>query len=92
MKSKAKKVLITTVTHEVFVVRVNEDRAIRGFCPSCETDVQMLTLDSAAKVAGLNGRKLVDQIAANEVHSIETENGHLLICGKSLKFKRAANH
>lgn len=85
MPSKAKKVLITTVSHEVFIVRVNEDTGIRGFCPSCESEVEMLTLDSAARIAGVSGRQMINEIATNEVHSIETANGPLLICRKSLR-------
>jgi hypothetical protein len=90
MPSKAKKLLITTVSHEVFIVGVNEETAISGFCPSCDSEVEMLTLSSAARVAGLTGRHMINQIAANEVHSIETANGHLLVCRKSLKLRRSS--
>jgi hypothetical protein len=88
MPSKAKKLLITTVSHEVFIVRVNQDTAIRGFCPNCEREVEMLTLASAAKVAGVSGRQLISEIAKDQVHSIEIADGHLMVCRKSLSQKR----
>jgi len=85
MARKAKKLLITTVSHEVFIVRMNEETEIRGFCPHCESQVEMLTLESAAKAAGVTGRQLINEIAKNQVHSIEIANGHILVCRKSLQ-------
>ena len=53
-------------------------------CAECGAEVEMLTLDSAVKVSGINGHRIVLRIANNEIHSIETANGHLLLCRKSL--------
>jgi len=60
----------------------------RGFCPNCEREVEMLTLASAAKVAGVSGRQLISEIAKDQVHSIEIADGHLMVCQKSLSQKR----
>jgi hypothetical protein len=45
----------------------------------------MLTLDAATSAAGVSGRQLIGRLATSEVHSIETANGHLLVCRRSLK-------
>jgi len=85
MARKAKKLLITTFSHELFIVRAGGDTAIRGFCPVCESEVDLLTLDAATSAAGVTGRQLIGRLATSEVHSIETVNGHLLVCRRSLK-------
>jgi hypothetical protein len=85
MASKAKKFLITTVSHEVLIVRASRRPTVRGFCPNCEAEVEMLTLDSAASVSERPGREVVRQIADDEIHSVEAANGRLLVCRNSLQ-------
>ena len=84
MTTKAKKLLITTEKHEIFIMRLGTVETVFGFCAECGAEVEMLTLDSAVKVSGINGHRIVQRIASNQVHSIETANGHLLLCRKSL--------
>lgn len=86
MASKAKKLLITTEKHEIFIVRMNGHRTIRGFCSDCETEVEMLTFDSAINFSGIGGRELIGKVWIGEIHVIETTNGHLLVCKNSLRF------
>lgn len=85
MATKAKKLLITTVCHEIFIVRVNSHTTIHGFCPNCESEVEMLIFDAAVSLSGIGGREVIRQLARGEIHSIETANGHLLVCQNSLK-------
>jgi hypothetical protein len=84
MTAKAKKFLITTFSHEIFIVRVNRQTTIHGFCPRCEIEVEMLTFDAAVSVSGIGGRAVIGKLAAEEIHALETANGHLLICRNSL--------
>jgi len=84
MTSKGKKFRITTEKHEVFIVRQNGQRTVQGFCPSCSAGVEMLDFDSAISFSGISGRELIRRFELGEVHSIETANGHLLICKQSL--------
>ena len=84
MRSKAKKLLITTEKHEVFVMHLGAVESVHGLCGACGGEVEMLTLDSAIKVSGINGHLLIDRIANRHIHAIETTNGHLLICKRSL--------
>ncbi len=84
MTTKAKKLLITTEKHEIFIMRLGTVETVFGFCAECGAEFEMLTLDSAVKVSGINGHRIVMRIANNQIHSIETANGHLLLYRKSL--------
>jgi hypothetical protein len=84
MTEKAKKLLITTVSHEVFIVRVNRHTNILGFCSACNAEVEMLTFDTAVSVSGIGGDEIARQVVADEIHSIKTASGHLLVCKRSL--------
>ena len=79
-----KKILITTETREVFIVRLNGGSRIRGFCPRCEQEAPLLTLDEAVSFSALFTRELIRRIEQGVVHAIETASGHLLICRNSL--------
>ena len=48
----------------------------------------MLDFDSAVSFSGISGRELIRRFELGEVHSIETANGHLLICQWSLGNER----
>lgn len=80
----ARRILITTESHEVFIVRFTGESDVRGFCPDCAAETQMLTFDESVIVLGESARRLIRHIESNAVHSIETASGHLLICAESL--------
>lgn len=84
MPAKAKKILITTESHEVLVVRKFSEFSFRGFCPACGEQVDLLSFDSAVTRAGIGGRELLLRSQTGEVHSVEAASGHLLICKLSL--------
>ncbi len=84
MVSKTKKYLITTESHEIFVVRRKGNRTIRGFCSECQTEVGLLTLDDVTTMTGKSMRELFGLIENGSIHSIETATGHLLVCLESL--------
>ena len=84
MVAKRKKYLITTESHEIFIVRRNSKQTIRGFCPDCQKEVEMLTLDLITTQTGKPTRELFPLIEKNLIHSIETATGHLLICLDSM--------
>lgn len=81
--TNAKKILITTRRHELFVVQNVQNHA-RGLCESCQREVEMLTVDQAVVESRLKTSELVRMTESNELHGIETETGHLLICKNSL--------
>ncbi len=86
-----KKILITTTSHEIFVVRRRKEQTIRGFCPECQKEVEMRTLDEATSKTGISTRELFRLIENNLLHSIETTSGHLLICRSSLEKQESKN-
>jgi hypothetical protein len=55
-----------------------------GWCPECGEQVQMLTPDGAALVAGLSLRTIYRQVEAGRLHFSEVPEGPLLICPNSL--------
>ena len=85
MALNSKKILITTVSSEFFILHRNGDRTDRYFCPSCGFDVEMLTLGTAVDVSRYTTRQLVAYAESGTLHSDETARGHLLICRESLE-------
>jgi hypothetical protein len=81
----AKKILITTESHEVFILRADKEDHAYGRCPDCGIEVEILTLDRAVSLSGIRTGDLVRLTEEAKVHSIETATGHLLICKESLK-------
>lgn len=80
----AKKILITTESHEVFILRTDHLDHAFGHCRDCGREVEILTLDRAVSVSGIRTGELVRLAEAKKIHSIETSMGHLLICKESL--------
>jgi hypothetical protein len=83
--TRAKKILITTESHEVFTLHVNSDRGAAGFCRSCDAEVEMLSLEQAVSLTHIHTRDLVRLVDATEIHAIETNTGHYLVCADSAK-------
>lgn len=81
----SKKVLITTATSEIFVVRRPRQKTFREFCPQCETEMEMLDFNSAVTFFRIRAHELIRQIEAGAIHSIETVNGHLFVCKREEK-------
>ena len=81
----AKRILITTESHEVFTLHVNSERGAGGFCRSCNAEVEMLSLEQGVSLTGIHTRDLVRLIDAAEIHAIETNTGHYLVCANSAK-------
>lgn len=79
-----KKFLVTTALSEIFIVKRKGQKTIRFFCPDCEGDGELLDLNSAVTVFRIGARELLRQIETGAIHSIETTEGHLLICQNSL--------
>jgi hypothetical protein len=81
----AKKILIESETTETFRLRVTGPQMVRLHCPECDAIEEMLELNTAADIAGVTARELLDMLAASVLHSAETTRGHLLICRASIE-------
>jgi len=80
----ARKILITTESREIFILRAGAKESFRGFCPGCGREVGLLTLDQAVSVSGIGAREIFRLAEADSIHSIETDSKHLLICLDSI--------
>jgi len=80
----AKKILITTESHEIFILRTYSQKRAFGLCRSCDREVEMLTLDQAVWQSGLRTNVLVQMAESGAIHTIETRSGHLIICAASI--------
>jgi hypothetical protein len=81
--TNAKKILITTKSHELFILRrVSRPQHI---CPICSTWACGVTLDDARQLAGLSAMELIRLIEKGAIYAYEIEAGPLLICRKSLE-------
>lgn len=87
----AKKILITTESHEIFVLRTDRRDRAYGLCRMCDREVEIVTLDQAISLSGIRTGELVRMAENNEVHAIETSMGHLLVCRESLELVRTGN-
>jgi hypothetical protein len=85
MQMNGKQILITTESHEVLVVRRERERVTGAFCLECCELVEMLSFDTAISHSGIGGRQLMMRLETGDVHSIEAESGHLLICRRSIE-------
>ena len=80
MKRKA----TITVETERLLVFSNSRSAIRQLCDSCEGEVDFITVEEAAALAGTTQRKIFHLAEAGRIHLLETAAGRALFCVNSL--------
>lgn len=80
-----KKIFDHTESREIFIRRRNRNKKICGFCPECQKEVEILTLDEVTSNTGKRTRELFRMVENNSLHSIETSAGRLLVCRNSLE-------
>lgn len=83
--TNAKKILVTTVCHEILIARVNNNSEIREFCDDCFAETRMLTVDEAVSYSGVSTFAILRRLQDREVHFLETDRGHLFVCKNSLE-------
>jgi hypothetical protein len=82
MLTKAKKILITTETHEIVVARRYAPRTTHGFCLECGST--LVSLEEAVLLASASSRAIHRQMERRAVHFAETSDGLVLLCKASL--------
>lgn len=80
-----KKILITTESHEKFILRVFGAERALGHCAACGREVELVTMDQGVSLSGVRTGELIRLAEAGEIHSIETDSGHLLFCRGSVQ-------
>lgn len=86
MPAKAKKFLITTETHEIFIVRRNGRNAVKGNCGECGQEVELVSIDTAVTLTGIGAIELFRSLERGLTHFVESTEGHVLICEPSLRY------
>jgi len=84
---KRKRTQIVFELDEVLVVSGRQTMAF-AWCAECCDQVQLLTPDHAATIAGLTPRLIYQWVEAGRLHFSETSEGQLLICENSLPMKQ----
>jgi hypothetical protein len=80
----SKKILVTTESHEIYILRNTREVSLRAPCSGCAEETEFLTIDEAVRVSHRPTVELVEQSRIGILHSIEAASGHLLICQRSL--------
>ena len=80
---KRKRTEITVEVDEV--IYMARHRLTRAWCPACGSEVQMLTPEQAAAVAGVTVRAVNRRVEDGSVHFLETADGRLWVCVNSLE-------
>jgi hypothetical protein len=78
-----KKRTVTTIeTHQIVAVR-RRGRAPLLPCPACLGEVEVVSLEEAALLAGVSLRDICRRVGAGHLHLVETSDGGL-VCTNSL--------
>jgi len=80
MKRKA----TITVETERLLVFSKSRNAIRQLCETCEGEVDFITVEEAAALAGTTQRTIFHLAEAGRIHLLETAAGRALFCANSL--------
>ncbi|MBS1807336.1 MAG: helix-turn-helix domain-containing protein [Acidobacteria bacterium] len=80
---KTKRTEITFETGQVLIVR-RRPGSKRAWCAACEAEVEMVTVEEAAVIAGVSSRTIYRRVEAGRIYFMGTPEGVLPICGKSL--------
>jgi len=78
-----KKILITTESHERFILSLIGGGRAFGICQACAREVELITVDQAVSLCGTKTGEIVRLALAGEIHWIETDSGHMLFCKES---------
>jgi hypothetical protein len=77
-----KRTVTTIEMHQIIIAR-RPAGAGRAWCPACLKEVEMVSLEGAALLAGVSLREICRRVGADHVHLIETADG-ALVCTDSL--------
>jgi hypothetical protein len=78
-----RQVVITAEKTETYTVRREPPQSLQTYCEMCDQKVRCLTVDQIVTATGLTARAVFRLVEAGELHFLETEEGHLLLCPNS---------
>lgn len=82
--TNSKKILITTESREIFIIRNRAESRLKRYCGRCGEETAMLTLEQVVTYAVTNTREMIRRIDEGRIHSLETADGQLLVCTGSI--------
>ncbi len=83
MKMRKRITKFTVETERTLIFRSRSDKQA-GWCAGCCAEVEMLTVDGAARAAGVSELVICRRIEARSLHFTKTADGRVLICLNSL--------
>ncbi len=83
MMSKQRKA-IKVESHNVLIVRRLINRQVNLWCNQCNAKVSMVTPERAALLRETTPRFIYRKVENKELHFVETSDGKLFICCRSL--------
>ena len=89
MKEK-KRTEITLETHELTIVRFRQNRTI-AYCAVCQQQTPHFSVVQSVSVLSLSESVIFRLAESGEIHSCETANGLLRLCGNSLAALKQIN-
>ena len=75
---------MTIETERTFIFRNRSGYSAPAWCDECAREVQMSSLDEAARQAGVSELAIYQFIESGALHFTETADGHVLVCLNSL--------
>ena len=79
-----KQLVITAEKTETYTVRQESLQSFQTYCEKCDREIRCLTVDQTVSLTGLRARTIFQLVEAGELHSYETDAGHLLLCPYSV--------
>lgn len=76
--------VITAEKTETYTVRQEPPQSFQTYCEKCDQKVRCLTVDQTVRLTGLGARAIFRLAEEGELHSYETDEGHLLLCPNSV--------
>ena len=78
----AKQTKITIETDSLLILRGRS--STRAWCPQCDADAEMITLENIGVVSNLNRTALEAWLNSGELHRSRAADGSVLVCLNSL--------
>jgi len=73
----------TAEKYELTVIRYGQTKKM--FCHFCQSERQHSTVSETAQVLNLSEREVFRLVESEQIHSVETVDGKLFICGDSVE-------
>jgi hypothetical protein len=75
---------LTLETERTFIFR-SRGRSRTGWCEQCEANVELMSVADAAREMGLNELMIYKLIHTGDIHCIEDDDVHIVVCLNSLR-------